>query len=69
MILSPHPYLFFNQDHNTLTFLGFYIDSNGDLVDPGTGETLEQGLLSKPLRNGLQAQGVDFTTDTDNFKK
>lgn len=52
-----------------MTFFGFYINSNGDLVDPGTRKILEEGLMSKPLRNGLQAQGVDFTTDTENFKK
>ena len=52
-----------------MTFLGFYINSNGDLVDPGTGGILEKNLMSKPLRNGLQTQGVDFTTDTENLKK
>lgn len=69
LILSPHPYLFFNQDHITMTFFGFYINSNGDLVDPGTKRILEKGLMSKPLRNGLQAQLVDFTTNTENLKK
>ena len=52
-----------------MTFHGFYINSNGDLVDPATEEILERGLMSKPLRNGLQAQGVDFKTDTENLKK
>ncbi len=65
---SPHPYLFFNQDL-TLTFLGFYINSGGDLVDPQRGITLERGLMSKQLRNGLQAQRVDFATNTENLKK
>ncbi|RMX46188.1 hypothetical protein pdam_00007847 [Pocillopora damicornis] len=66
---SPHPYLFFNQDHITMTFLGFFINSAGDLVDPQTSQTLEEGLMSQPLRNGLQAQGVDFATNIETSKK
>ncbi|KAJ7339383.1 hypothetical protein OS493_005778 [Desmophyllum pertusum] len=66
---SPHPYLFFNQDHITMTFLGFYINSVGDLVDPQNGHILEKGLMSKPMRNGLEAQRVDFKTTTENLKK
>ena len=52
-----------------MTFLGFFINSTGDLVDPRTGQILEKGLMSKPLLNGLKAQGVDFATDTENLKK
>ena len=52
-----------------MTFLGFYINSSGDLVDPQRGVVLEKGLMSKQLRNGLQAQRVDFATNTENLKK
>ena len=69
VIRSPHPYLFFNQDHITMTFLGFYINSVGDLVDPQKGQILERRLMSKRLRNGLKAQRVDFITNMDNLKK
>ena len=69
LLFSPHPYLFFNQDHITMTFLGFFINSAGDLVDPQTSQTLEKGLMSKPLRNGLQAQRVDFATNIETSKK
>ena len=69
LLLSPHPYLFFNQDHITITFLGFFINSTGDLVDPQTSQTLEEGLMSQPLRNGLQAQRVDFATNIETSKK
>ena len=69
VIRSPHPYLFFNQDHITMTFLGFYINSVGDLVDPQKGKILEKGLMPKPLRNGLEAQRVDFKTNTENLNK
>ena len=69
LLFSPHPYLFFNQDHITITFLGFFINSTGDLVDPQTSQTLEEGLMSQPLRNGLQAQRVDFATNIETSKK
>ena len=69
LLFSPHPYLFFNQDHITMTFLGFFINSAGDLVDPRSSETLEKGLMSKPLRNNLRAQGVDFETNIETSKK
>ena len=69
LLFSPHPYLFFNQDRTTMTFLGFFINSAGDLVDPQTGQTLEKGLISKPLRDGLKAQGVDFATNIEASKK
>ena len=69
LLFSPHPYLFFNQDHITMTFLGFFINSAGDLVDPQRSETLEKGLMSKPLQNGLRAQGVDFDTNIETSKK
>ena len=69
LLHSPHPYLFFNQDHITMTFLGFFINSAGDLVDPQTRQTLEKDLMSKPLRNGLQAQRVDFATNIETSEK
>ncbi|WAR07210.1 RN213-like protein, partial [Mya arenaria] len=47
---SPHPYLFFNSDRFTFTFLGFYIDRNtGNLVDQQTNRILEQGIMAQNL--------------------
>ncbi|XP_074628909.1 E3 ubiquitin-protein ligase rnf213-alpha-like isoform X2 [Acropora palmata] len=66
---SPHPYLFFNQDHITMTFLGFSINSNGDLVDPQTNTILDRGLMPKSLRDGLHAQRVDFTVNSESWSK
>ena len=68
-LFSPHPYLFFNQDRCTLTFLGFFINSNGDLVDPQASTILESGLMPQNLRNGLYAQKVDFTVNSNNRSK
>ena len=69
LLYSPHPYLFFNKEHKTMTFLGFFINSAGDLIDPQTSQTLEKGLMSKSLRNGLQAQRIDFTSNIETSKK
>ncbi|XP_070579262.1 E3 ubiquitin-protein ligase rnf213-alpha-like [Ptychodera flava] len=62
---SPHPYIFFNHDHHTMTFLGFYIDDNGSLVDPTSNEILEQNLMSRDLRGGLTLQRVNLREDFD----
>ena len=57
---SPHPYIFFNYDRNSMTFLGFRLSNTGDLLDPGTYQVLEQRLMDPTLRGQLKLQGVDF---------
>ena len=57
---SFHPYIFFNQDHVSVTFLGFKITPDGNLVDPVTNAVMERQLLTKELRNGLVLQRVNF---------
>lgn len=66
---SPHPYIFFNQDRITMTFLGFHVQSNGDLIDPDTGRVIEAGLLTKQLQNGLALQKVDFNANYNAWTK
>jgi hypothetical protein len=46
-----------------MTFLGFHIDGNGDLIDPDTGQPIERNLMTADLRRGLHHQGVDLTED------
>ena len=60
---SFHPYIFFNRDHISMTFLGFKITPDGHLVDPKTNGVIEQQLLTKELRNGLVLQSVNFDED------
>ena len=43
-----------------MTFLGFLLSNNGDLLVPGTDEILEQRLMDAALRAQLKCQGVDF---------
>ena len=67
---SPHPYIFFNQDRNSITFVGFKVTKKGDLIDPAhSGAVLEQGIMTQQLYTGLQAQGVDFDDDYHNWTK
>ena len=60
---SFHPYIFFNRDNVSLTFLGFKITPDGNLVNPKTGVIVEEQLLTKELRYGLVLQRVNFEED------
>ncbi|XP_077981893.1 E3 ubiquitin-protein ligase RNF213-like [Glandiceps talaboti] len=60
---SPHPYIFFNRDQVTMTFLGFNIDMSGNLIDPKDQRVLEMNFMQPKLRRGLQRQQVDFVPD------
>ena len=66
---SCHPYLFFNRDHDSVTFLGFKITPDGNLVDPMNNEAIERGLMTKELRNGLAQQRVNFDEDYNAWSK
>ncbi|XP_065899490.1 E3 ubiquitin-protein ligase rnf213-alpha-like isoform X3 [Dysidea avara] len=61
-----HPYIFFNQDHTSMTFIGFFATDRGDLVDPVTKEVFHKRILTPKLRNGLKAQQVTFMDDDSN---
>ncbi|XP_070190023.1 E3 ubiquitin-protein ligase rnf213-alpha-like [Littorina saxatilis] len=63
---SPHPYIFFNPDGHSMTFLGFSIDAaSGNLVDQQTGKVLEQGIMSKQLFKALALNRVPLTENFD----
>jgi len=68
-ISSFHPYLFFNRDHVSVTFLGFKIAPDGNLVDPKNDEVIERGLMTKQLRDGLTRQRVNFDEDYNAWNK
>jgi hypothetical protein len=63
---SPHPYIFFNYDRDSMTFLGFLLSQKGDLLHPGTNKVLEQRLMEPTLRRQLKLQGVDFDVNYEN---
>ena len=57
---SPHPYIFFNHDRVSMTFLGFRLSQDGDLLNPETTEVLVKKMMNPTLRGQLKHQGVDF---------
>ena len=63
---SPHPYLFFNSDRMTFTFLGFYIDrQTGNLIDQQTGRVLDQGIMAHNLYDALVRNHVPIQENFD----
>ncbi|WAR07202.1 R213A-like protein, partial [Mya arenaria] len=67
---SPHPYLFFNSDRFTFTFLGFYIDRNtGNLVDQQTNRILEQGIMGQNLYDSLVRNQAPIREDFDTLPR
>ncbi|XP_052224866.1 E3 ubiquitin-protein ligase rnf213-alpha-like [Dreissena polymorpha] len=67
---SPHPYLFFNADHNSFTFLGFFIDENtGNLMDMQTKDVLETGIMDMHLYRALQDNKVPLKENFDKLTR
>ena len=64
---SSHPYIFFNKDYS-LTFVGFIINSNGDLVDFKQ-TVLEPRILTPQQYTGLIRNGVNFGEDCHKWKE
>ncbi|WAR11571.1 R213A-like protein [Mya arenaria] len=63
---SPHPYIFFNSDKMTFTFLGFLLDrKTGNLKDIQTGEVLKQSIVTPNLYDGLARNGVQVQDQFD----
>ena len=63
ILCSFHPYLFFNQDRDTFTFIGFYVTEKGDAMDPTTAETRIPKLMSQDLRRHLRQYSADMWDD------
>ena len=67
---SSHPYIFFNPDGVTMTFLGFRIDrASGNLLDPSTKTVLESKITTTNLYDALKRQGVDLAEEFDNKQR
>ncbi|KAL3881508.1 hypothetical protein ACJMK2_027940, partial [Sinanodonta woodiana] len=67
---SPHPYLFFNPDGHTITFLGFNIErSTGNLIDQQTGRVLETAIMPKKLYYCLVRNRVPIKEDFDSLPR
>ena len=58
---SYHPYLFFNQDTISITFVGFSVNQQGDLLDPVRKETIERASMNIQLHAGLKQNQVNLS--------
>ena len=64
---NSHPYIFFNPDRHTMTFLGFHISNTGHLIDSDQpSNVIENNIIQSKLLQVLTAQGVNFK---ENFSK
>ena len=63
LTISYHPYLFFNRDGNSITFVGFNANSRGDLIDPVKNACIEglEGVLNRQLHAGLKQNQVNLS--------
>ena len=66
---SPHPYIFFNEDRVTVTFVGFNVTRNGNLVSSINKQILESKIMDHRLYDGLKHNRVDFEEDYHSWKK
>uniref|UniRef100_A0A7M4G2W3 RING-type E3 ubiquitin transferase n=1 Tax=Crocodylus porosus TaxID=8502 RepID=A0A7M4G2W3_CROPO len=70
---EPHPYLFFNEDHVSMTFIGFHLEANAtgtiDAVSPLNGNILKSNVMTSQLYKGLSLQRVPFNMDFDRLPR
>ena len=52
-----------------MTFVGFHIDQNGNLIDPDSRVIIQPNLMSDHLRTGLFIQKVDMETNYESWSK
>lgn len=69
MFYSPHPYVFFNSDRHSMTFLGFNIDARGNMLDQRTNAVLEQNVMPKPLQEALVRNRVPLNENFDRLAR
>ncbi|PVD28712.1 hypothetical protein C0Q70_11306 [Pomacea canaliculata] len=63
---SPHPYIFFNPDANSMTFLGFSIEPRTfNLMDQQTGQVLVPAIMNAALFHCLILNRVPLTENFD----
>ncbi|XP_043570887.1 E3 ubiquitin-protein ligase rnf213-alpha-like isoform X2 [Chiloscyllium plagiosum] len=70
---EPHPYIFFNDDHTSMTFIGFHLRENGqggiDAINPSNGKIIKPNIMTRELYKGLLLQRVPFNTDFDQLPR
>ncbi|XP_078081837.1 E3 ubiquitin-protein ligase rnf213-beta [Mustelus asterias] len=70
---EPHPYIFFNDDHTSMTFIGFHLQENRqggiDAINPSNGNIIKPNIMTPELHRGLVLQRVPFNTDFDQLPR
>ncbi|XP_030610400.1 E3 ubiquitin-protein ligase rnf213-beta [Archocentrus centrarchus] len=68
-----HPYIFFNADHMSMSFLGFNVQkcwqNTLNAVDPRSNKVLIRHVMSQELFQGLQRQRISLTEDFDQLPR
>ena len=52
-----------------MTFVGFHIDRDGNLIDPDSRDLIQRNLMTRHLRTGLFVQKVDMETNYESWGK
>uniref|UniRef100_A0A8B9ZNF4 RING-type E3 ubiquitin transferase n=1 Tax=Anas zonorhyncha TaxID=75864 RepID=A0A8B9ZNF4_9AVES len=70
---EPHPYLFFNDDRVSMTFIGFHFqpnDSKGvDAINPLNRKIIKRNVMTSQLYSGLLLQRVPFDIPFDTLSR
>ncbi|CAL8274226.1 unnamed protein product [Lota lota] len=70
---EPHPYIFFNGDHVSMTFIGFHLQPNAnnsvDAIDPSSKRIIRKDIMTKELYDGLTLQRVPFNINFDQLPR
>ena len=68
---SYHPYLFFNRDGFSMTFVGFNANKDGDLIDPVKNARIEglERVVSAQLQAGLRHNQVNLSENYQLWNK
>ncbi|KAM6344814.1 E3 ubiquitin-protein ligase RNF213 isoform 2-T4 [Alca torda] len=70
---EPHPYLFFNDDRVSMTFIGFHFKPNCcggvDAINPLNDNVIKRNVMTSELYNGLLLQRVPFNVPFDQLPR
>ncbi|KAL0964856.1 hypothetical protein UPYG_G00329960 [Umbra pygmaea] len=69
-----HPYIFFNADRFSMSFLGFHVIRSPcgrtlNAVDPERHHVLMGDVMTRELQQGLERQGISLTEDFDGLPR
>ncbi|XP_043109399.1 E3 ubiquitin-protein ligase rnf213-beta isoform X2 [Puntigrus tetrazona] len=69
---EPHPYIFFNADHFTMSFLGFHVKKSGTIlnaVDPRSGKMLMGNVMTQELFSDIERQRINLSENFDDLSR